>query len=196
MPAVCREDSVKNKLDSLFSHMLFVPQASQSSFYRGQNLRFCPRFLRQKSIACGMGIKMAVYIITFILLIYESIVDIRQMKIDVRAAIIVFIFDIVVGLTCYGRHIESMAIGAIVGGLLIFLAWVSRQRIGYGDGIIFVVIGICMEPLELIGILWCSTLLAGIYGMIKIIVCKKGRDYKLPLIPFVTAAYAAMLAIT
>ena len=90
MLAVCRGDSVKNKLDSLFSHMLFVPQASQSSFYRGQNLRFCPRFLRQKSIACGMGIKMAVYIITFILLIYESIVDIRQMKIDVRAAIIVF----------------------------------------------------------------------------------------------------------
>ena len=38
--------------------LLFVPQASQSSFYRGQNLRFCPRFLRQKNIACGMEIKM------------------------------------------------------------------------------------------------------------------------------------------
>ena len=45
---------MKNKLDSFFSHMLFVPQASQSSLYRGQNLRFCPRFLRQKIIACGM----------------------------------------------------------------------------------------------------------------------------------------------
>ena len=42
--------------DLVYQH--FVPQASQSSFYRGQNLRFCPRFLRQKIIACGMEINV------------------------------------------------------------------------------------------------------------------------------------------
>ena len=52
---------MKISLIAYFSHMLFVPQASQSSFYRGQNLRFCPRFLRQKIIACGMEINMRMY---------------------------------------------------------------------------------------------------------------------------------------
>ena len=54
----CGEINVKNKRDRLFFTLLFVPQASQSSFYRGQNLRFCPRFLRQESIACGMEINI------------------------------------------------------------------------------------------------------------------------------------------
>ena len=52
---------MKISLIAYFSHMLFVPQASQSSLYRGQNLRFCPRFLRQKIIACGMEINMRMY---------------------------------------------------------------------------------------------------------------------------------------
>lgn len=42
MLAVCSGDSVKNKLDSLFSHMLFVPQASQSSFLSWSKFEILP----------------------------------------------------------------------------------------------------------------------------------------------------------
>ena len=53
MLAVCSGDSVKNKLDSLFSHMLFVPQASQSSYDRRTELEVLFAIPSAQS-ACGM----------------------------------------------------------------------------------------------------------------------------------------------
>ncbi len=135
---------------------------------------------------------MAVYIITLVFLVYESVVDIRKKKIDVRAAAVAGVFDMIFGLAVYGHRISNIIFGAGVGILLIVCAWISRQRIGYGDGIVFIVLGMCMEPEKVLGILWGSMLLAGIYGTIKIMALKKSRSYALPFIPFVTAVYVVV----
>lgn len=142
------------------------------------------------------GNKMAACIITFVLLLYESVVDIYGRKIDVKAAAVVCIFNIITGIIIYKYKVYFVISGALTGVILILCAWLSRQRIGYGDGIIFIVIGMCMEPVKVIGILWGALVLAGIYGMIKIIMMKKDRNYKLPFVPFITLAYAVMFIMT
>lgn len=135
---------------------------------------------------------MAVYIITLVFLVYESVMDIRKKKIDVIAAAVAGIFDIIAGLAVYGHRISNIIFGVGVGFIVIVCAWISRQRIGYGDGIIFIVLGMCMEPAEVLGILWGSMLIAGIYGTIKIMALKKSKSYALPFIPFVTVAYVVV----
>ena len=52
------EDSVKNKRDRLFFTQLFVPQASQSSYYRRTELEVLLAIPSAQS-ACGMEIFMA-----------------------------------------------------------------------------------------------------------------------------------------
>ena len=74
-----------------------------------------------------------------------------------------------------------------------FSAWVSKQRIGYGDAVIFMVLGMCLEPVRVLGILWISMLMAGVYGIVKIIAFNKSRSLALPYIPFVTIVYVGML---
>ena len=51
------EDSVKNKRDRLFFAQLFVPQASQSSYYRRTELEVLLAISSAQS-ACGMEIVM------------------------------------------------------------------------------------------------------------------------------------------
>ena len=83
--------------------------------------------------------------------------------------------------------------GIILGIFLALLAWVSKQRIGYGDAVIFMVLGMCLEPVRVLGILWISMLMAGVYGIVKIIAFNKSRSLALPYIPFVTIVYVGML---
>ena len=66
---------------------------------------------------------------------------------------------------------------------------ISRERIGYGDGIIFLVLGACVEPSVVLWVLWISMLAAGIMGGILIIAGKRGREKPIPYIPFVASAY-------
>lgn len=80
-----------------------------------------------------------------------------------------------------------------IGYFLALLAWVSKQRIGYGDAVIFMVLGMCLEPVRVLGILWISMLMAGVYGIVKIIAFNKSRSLALPYIPFVTIVYVGML---
>ena len=127
---------------------------------------------------------MVTYLIVMCMLIYESVIDIRYKKIDVRAVIAACAVSIPVGCFLYG---------IILGIFLALLAWVSKQRIGYGDAVIFMVLGMCLEPVRVLGILWISMLMAGVYGIVKIIAFNKSRSLALPYIPFVTIVYVCML---
>lgn len=136
---------------------------------------------------------MVTYLIVMLMLIYESVIDIRYKKIDVRAAIAACIVSILIGCIFYGHPVINILYGIIFGGFLIMLAWVSKQRIGYGDAVVFMVLGMCLEPVRVLWILWSSMVMAGVYGMVKIIVFNKSRSLALPYVPFVTIVYVGML---
>lgn len=136
---------------------------------------------------------MVTYLIVMFMLIYESVIDIRYKKIDVRAAIAACIVSILIGCIFYGHPVINILYGIIFGGFLIMLAWVSKQRIGYGDAVVFMVLGMCLEPVRVLWILWSSMVMAGVYGMVKIIVFNKSRSLALPYVPFVTIVYVGML---
>lgn len=136
---------------------------------------------------------MVTYLIVMFMLIYESVIDIRYKKIDVRVAIAACIVSILIGCIFYGHTVINILYGIILGIFLALLAWVSKQRIGYGDAVVFMVLGMCLEPVRVLWILWSSMVMAGVYGMVKIIVFNKSRSLALPYVPFVTIVYVGML---
>ena len=91
---------------------------------------------------------MVTYLIVMCMLIYESVIDIRYKKIDVRAVIAACAVSIPVGCFFYGHTGINILYGIILGIFLALLAWVSKQRIGYGDAVIFMVLGMCLEPVR------------------------------------------------
>ena len=117
---------------------------------------------------------MVTYLIVMCMLIYESVIDIRYKKIDVMAAIAACAVSIPVGCFFYGHTGINILYGIILG---IFLA----------------LLGMCLEPVRVLGILWISMLMAGVYGIVKIIAFNKSRSLALPYIPFVTIVYVGML---
>ena len=83
--------------------------------------------------------------------------------------------------------------GAAVGVVLLIVGYVSKERIGYGDGLLFMATGIYLGFWNNLVLLWLSTTLAGIYGLILMLLKKKKKEDEIPLVPFVLAVYVVSL---
>ena len=83
--------------------------------------------------------------------------------------------------------------GAAVGVLLLVIGYFSKEKIGYGDGLLFMATGIYLGFWNNLVLLWLSTSLAGIYGLVLMLFKKKRKDSEIPLVPFMLAVYVISL---
>ena len=98
-----------------------------------------------------------------------------------------------VGLFCflYFRQIDvaDMLLGAGVGAGLILIAWLTGEKIGYGDGALVLVSGIFLGFAENVQMLCMALLLTEVAALFLIVIKRKGRRYQIPFIPFLLAGY-------
>ncbi len=87
----------------------------------------------------------------------------------------------------------DMICGALLGVILLIIGYFTKEKIGYGDGLIFVATGIYLGFWNNLILLWLSTTLAGIYGLILMIFKKKKKDNEIPLVPFILGVYVLSL---
>ena len=80
---------------------------------------------------------------------------------------------------------DFMRFTSIIPGILcLVIAKVSREAIGYGDGLLLCMMGFYLECLTLIGIcLWAFTL-AGILGLFLLVTKRKKGKQEIPFVPF------------
>ncbi len=87
----------------------------------------------------------------------------------------------------------DMICGALLGVILLIIGYFTKEKIGYGDGLIFVATGIYLGFWNNLILLWLSTTIAGIYGLILMIFKKKKKDNEIPLVPFILGVYVVSL---
>ena len=87
----------------------------------------------------------------------------------------------------------DMTLGALVGVVLLVISYFTKEKIGYGDGLLFVATGIYLGFWNNLVFLWLSTSIAGIYGLVMMLLKKKKRDSEIPLVPFMLAVYVIAL---
>ena len=87
----------------------------------------------------------------------------------------------------------DMLCGASVGVVLLIIGYLSKEKIGYGDGLLFVATGVYLGFWNNLILLWLSSTLAGIYGLILMIFKKKKKEAEIPLVPFILGAYVVSL---
>ncbi len=125
--------------------------------------------------------------------------DIKAKKIRIVVVNIFAIFGVVMHLLFQRLSVWNMIGGAFIGAALILLAYLSKEKIGYGDGFLFVATGIYLGFWNNLALLMLSTGLLSLYAGIRLLIGKLKKEgtqiQELPLIPFVLIVYIIALII-
>lgn len=78
---------------------------------------------------------------------------------------------------------KSLIEGAIIGGIFLIISVVTREKIGYGDSLVFLAIGLIMGGEKCFVIILWSFLLCSIFSLVAIILRKQHLKVPLPLCP-------------
>lgn len=113
--------------------------------------------------------------------------DYKTQLLDARQLILIGTIGI---LLCGSWETLWQAIsGALVGIGILFVAWCTRESIGFGDGWLFVVTGVFLGFKENAVLLLGTLILAGVFAVVCVALKKKGRNESMALGPFVLTAY-------
>ena len=110
--------------------------------------------------------------------------------------IIVFgILGIIVNILWPVKSFESIICGLLVGIVLYLFSILTNEKIGKGDCFIIMVSGLYLGFIDVLVLIWISSLLALIYGLITIKRLKKDSSYEMPFVPFLLSGFLLMYAV-
>lgn len=81
----------------------------------------------------------------------------------------------------------------VPGCLILGISWISKESIGYGDGLVVLCLGCFLTGVQILNLNMISITLAGITALFLLLVRKKGRKMQIPFIPFLLGGYAIMI---
>lgn len=125
-------------------------------------------------------------------LIVLSCMDLRTRKIPwipvVILGMVVFVYRIWSGIS-----LAEVAAGVIPGGVLLLVSAVTEESIGYGDGLVLLVLGLFCGVAETVAVLGMALLLASVLSMVLLALKRAGRKTKLPFLPCLCSGYLLFL---
>lgn len=120
--------------------------------------------------------------------------DIRRKQVRLNFILAFGIAGIIFHMLWQMQTIENVLFGMCVGGALLVLSFLTRGRIGAGDGILMVVTGIYLGLEQNLELLICSLFICAIYALCLLVLHKKKRKDTIAFVPFVFVSYLCMLA--
>lgn len=127
-----------------------------------------------------------------VVLLIQGLIDLKHKEIP----ILVSVMGAVVGIgICIleKREIGSLLLAILPGIVALLFARMSHEALGYGDGVLFVVMGIYLSLENVLEIALIAFGMAGVWALILITICRKERSYQIPFVPFLTSAYGVWL---
>ena len=88
-----------------------------------------------------------------------------------------------------GREWTNILLACVPGILALVFSFFTQEVMGYGDGIVFVVMGIFMSVSQILSIGMIAFILAGVVALALLVVFRKRGNYQIPFIPFLAVAY-------
>ena len=87
------------------------------------------------------------------------------------------------------RALISVLVSCLPGFLALLFACISKEVMGYGDGMILIGMGMYLPISQLLSIGLQAFTIAGIVALGLLVLFRKKGNYRLPLIPFLGLAY-------
>lgn len=122
-----------------------------------------------------------------------SCFDIRDRELPVPFLAVFAGLGILCNLLWRYQGIGNAVIGICIGGSFLLAGWITREAIGYGDGIGLVIIGLLEGCRGMIPIIIIAFLLSGIYGLWQIIGRGQSGSDTMPFFPFLFLALIGVI---
>ena len=119
--------------------------------------------------------------------------DVKNQQLSLRFLLLFLISSVFGNLTLGYQSRSDFLIGGCIGCVFLGVGWLTKEEIGYGDGIGLVILGILKGWRGLIPIMFMAFLLSGIYGVWKLIGLKESGDSTMPFFPFLLIASVGMI---
>lgn len=119
--------------------------------------------------------------------------DYREKNIYLYLPIAAGVAGVLLHIFFWERDLSDMLLGAGIGGCVLLIAWISKESIGAGDGIMLMVSGIYLGFWGNLELFFSALLLVGVTALFLMVIKKKRRDYRVPFLPFLLVAYLFQL---
>jgi leader peptidase (prepilin peptidase)/N-methyltransferase len=86
----------------------------------------------------------------------------------------------------------SVLLQFIPGLLVLLFARVSGECIGYGDGWVLLSLGCFLDVEELVSLCMIALSCAGVVALFMLLVLRRGRQTRIPFVPFLLLGYVAV----
>ena len=129
---------------------------------------------------------------TILLLVYFSYEDIRYRKISTYLLLIGYVIAVIYLIAARELALWEYLAGGCVGVLFLFLS-IGGEGIGIGDSILIMLLGMLLGVRRQISVLFIGVLLCAVTAAVLFAAGKVGKKSKLPFVPFLLAAYCALL---
>lgn len=127
--------------------------------------------------------------LAFVLLCICSVFDIRKKELPLMILITGFLVALGIEMWCIWKGLESVAGIAeslLPGVFLLLLSFCTREKVGYGDGLLLIVLGLFLGFFRCFLILCIGLIFSSAFALILLLFCKAEKNSRLPLVPFLT----------
>ena len=117
-----------------------------------------------------------------------SIIDISTKKIPVILLIIMGIAGGVYIISC-DKSVINTVISIIPGGILLMMAFFTKEQIGYGDAVVVTLMGLFVSVDIVCSSLVMGLTIAGIVSVVYIVIKRADRKKQIAFTPFLLLGY-------
>ncbi|BCJ92480.1 hypothetical protein acsn021_00490 [Anaerocolumna cellulosilytica] len=122
-----------------------------------------------------------------------SLQDIKSKKIHLYLIGLGFIASLVISFVYHDAAFWERAVGAIPGLFLLALNPITRGQIGLGDGLIVLILGVCLGFTLTASMLLLGLFASALYSAILLLFKKAGRKKTIPFVPFLFLGFLGVL---
>ena len=83
----------------------------------------------------------------------------------------------------------DILLACIPGTIALIISKLTKEVIGYGDGIVLTAMGVYLPLKELISIGMLAFMMAGIVALVLLVIFRKNGNYRIAFLPFLGIAY-------
>lgn len=131
--------------------------------------------------------------IVFLILTIFSIQDIKTKRIQTLPLLMSLIPGILLQITGENHTLLEVLGGIALGVMLLIIGRCTKEAVGYGDGLVFVVTGVYLGIWENFRLLLSALIIVSIFSAVQIIIRKKNTKDEIAFIPFVWIAQAIQI---
>ena len=133
------------------------------------------------------NIRMIQSVILFAGLAVAAVEDIHRKEVSSFPLIIMGFAGILLSIAAGEWKEWYVVIHFLPGILVLATAWLTKETIGYGDGLVILCLGCFLTAGEILDVCMAAITLAGVVALVMLFVMRKSKKTPLPFIPFLFA---------